>query len=281
MNNDLETMIRRIKVRIRADDPTVIEDAIKLTEQYPDESDTWQVLAHAYADDDNDLAAIAALSRGIESDPQRFVLFLERGQHEREIGNYGRAIADFSQALALCDEQNVDWCRRELHFMRAEALIQVGKKAEALTDLTHVPEDYTFWTTELRSKAELLALCADAAAPGNDGRYQGTPDPPKNPHDEWQLPEIPDEAEAAVARELGAEGLAKADATLLKWVPQGSRKVARVLYEAIEADDFEVTDALFCVYLRRLIALVDAGAIEAAGNVRRPRFSEVRLPNDS
>lgn len=32
------------------------------------------------------------------------------------------------------------------------------------------------------------------------------------------------------------------------------------------------------VTLRRLIALVDPGAIEGAGDLRRPRFSEVRLP---
>ena len=283
MANDLESLIRKIKVRIRAEDPTVIDDAVKLTEQYPKESDTWDVLAYAYAREDHYAEAIAALTRAIEINPRKIALVLKRGEHGLTIGDYHRAIADFSQALILSDEQNVDWCRRALHFLRAEALIQVGKKVEALADLAHLPEDYESYTTDLRTKAELLALCADASTPDNDGRYNGPAELPdeENAFDTWQLPDSPNEDEAACARELGDAGLAKADATLLKWVPQRFGKVARILAEAIEADDFKVTDALVCVYLRRLIALADSGAIEGAGNLRRPRFSEVRLPADA
>lgn len=281
MSNDLEFLVRRIRVRIRRDDPTAIDAAIRLTEQYPREASAWKTLAHAYAANDNYSAENAALSRAIELEPKQFVLLLERGRNELLLGNHDQAIADFSQALLLCDEQNVDWCRRELYFLRAEARVLISRKVEALADLTRIPEDYEFFTTEWRSKAELLALCADAVTADNDGRYQGPPEEPRvagvEPHN-WQLPESPDENEAMLTAQLGPEGLAKADATLLRWVPQRWAKVARVVSEAIEDDDFDPTDTLLSVYLRRLIALVDAGAIESAGNLRRPRFSEVRLP---
>jgi len=280
MSDDVELLIRRIKVRIRAEDPTVIEDAVRLTEQYPEESDAWKVLAYAHAKANKYSAAIAALSRAIEVNPQGLALFFERGQKELTMGNYERAVADFSQGLVLCAELSADCCRTGPHFLRAEALVQVGKKVEALADLAHVPEDYEFWTIELRSKADLLALCADVSSPGQDGRYQGPKDPPDEDEsvDEWQLPDTPDADETALADNLGADGLAKADATLLKWVRPQWHKVARVLCDTIETDDFAITDTLVRVYLRRLIALVDGGAIESAGNVRRPRFSEVRLP---
>lgn len=281
MSEDLEFLVRRIRVRIRREDPTVIDAAIKLTETYPQEASAWKALAHAYGANDNYAAENAALSRAIKLEPQQFVLRLERGRNELFLRNHDDAIADFSQALVLCDEQKVDWCRRELHFLRAEARILTSRKAEALADLAHLPEDYEFFTTEWRSKAELLALCADVVTPENDGRYQGSPEEPLPEGSEpvnWQLPDEPDEDEAILTAQIGTVGLAKADATLLRWVSHRWAKVVRVVCDAIEDDDFDPTDTLLSVYLRRLIALVDTGAVEAAGNLRRPRFSEVRLP---
>lgn len=292
MSDDLKLLVKRINVRIRAEDPTVVEAAVKLTEQYPQEPDAWKTLAQAYLSDDHYPEAIAALTRAIELDPQRILLFFQRGENELSLENYQRAIADFSQALVLCDRQNADWCRRDLHFLRAEALVLSGKTSEALSDLACVPDDYVNWAAEVPSKAELLALCADAVSPGNDGRYQGPADPSdESPvsldecahlliDDRSVLGESPNEDEVSIAQKLGAEGLAKADATILKWVPQRWAKVARILLEAIEADDLDVTDTLARVYLRRLIALVEAGKIEPAGNLWRPRFSEVRLPEN-
>jgi len=53
MSNDLKSLIRRIKVRLRAKDPTVMADAVKLTEQYPDEPDVWDTLAFVYSIEDH------------------------------------------------------------------------------------------------------------------------------------------------------------------------------------------------------------------------------------
>lgn len=280
MSNDLESLIRRIGVRIREDDPTVIEDAVKLAEQYPDEPRVWRTLANAYIHEDNYVAAIEAITQVIKLEPRKSVAFSDRGWYLLSQGDYERAIADFSDALVLAEQMGQESYYEGLYFMRAEAFVQVGKKSEALADLAYVREDYRFWTTELRTKADLLALCADAASPENDGRYTGKNDSPIDDEPvKWELPDVPDEEEAIAAEKLGAEGLAKADATLLKCVRQRWSKVARVLCDAIEADDFEIAHALVCVYLRRLIELADVGAIEVAGNIRRPRFSEVRLPD--
>jgi tetratricopeptide (TPR) repeat protein len=286
MSNDLKFLLRRINVRIRAEDPTVIEDAVKLTEQYPEESDAWAVLAFAYTImEDNYPAAIETMTRVIALAPREPAAFDRRGSYLLRAGDYERAIADFSHGLVLCDEWKSDYYRESFHFQRAEAFVQLGRKAEALADLAHVKDDYVFLTIEVRTKAELLALCADASSPDNDGRYNGPTDSTskedQEAFDKWQLPDSPDEKEAAAAQQLGAAGLAKAGATLLKWARPRFKKVARILYEAIEADDLDVTDTLVCVYLRRLIALVEAGALEGAGNLRRPRFSEVALPNNA
>lgn len=277
-NEELEAQLVRIRARIRAKNPLALDEAKKLTEQYPNESETWRVLAQAYEIDENYPAAIHALTVGLQCNPERVLLRIERGQNNVIVMDLGEAVADFSEALLLCDKQNAHWYKRDVHFQRAEALIQLGKKAEALADLACIPEDYEFITTEWRTKTELLALCADAITPENDGRYTGPPEQPDENEDKWELPDKPSEAEKALAAKLGPEGLAKADASLLKWIPKGSRKVARILGDAIEADDLHPNDAAVEVYLRRLIGLADKELIEVFGNIRRPRWSEVALP---
>ena len=55
-------------------------------------------------------------------------------------------------------------------------------------------------------------------------------------------------------------------------------KVARVVIDAIKAGRFSTDEERVQLYVRRTIALVSAGRLEAQGNLHRPRFSEVRLP---
>jgi hypothetical protein len=56
-------------------------------------------------------------------------------------------------------------------------------------------------------------------------------------------------------------------------------KVAMVIARALRAAGLDAFGS-GCVHLRarRVIALVESGALEAKGNLRRPRWSEVRLP---
>jgi hypothetical protein len=103
---------------------------------------------------------------------------------------------------------------------------------------------------------------------------------PPDDHAEWELPAQPDEAEAALASQLGEQGLAAIDETLKKHTPRRFRKVAAVVLDALKASRVPISNDYLNLYIRRVIALEDAGALEAQGNLRRPRWSEVRLPGE-
>jgi len=272
MSEELDRVITKIKYRIHHKDPTGFEDAVKLSEQYPESAEVWHTLAYAHETEDEYTAAIAAITRAIELSPKEPALFFERGGYALNTGEYERAVADFSQGLVLSDEFNWDYYREALHFMRAEAFVQLGKKAEALADLSHVADDRTYWTTKRRSKADLLALCGEEAP--MKGRIQSP-----EPEEPGGIPEYPDDEEAALAKELGEAGLAAVDAALLKHVIYRYQKASRVIIEALNCDGYSSRDdPRICLYARRLIALAEAGLIEARGNLYRPSRSEVRLP---
>jgi hypothetical protein len=68
-------------------------------------------------------------------------------------------VQDFSKALELCDFQENDYYREELHFWRAEAFLELGKQREALRDLAKVRDDFQSLTYILRTKQDLLHDC--------------------------------------------------------------------------------------------------------------------------
>ncbi|MDI1435477.1 hypothetical protein [Polyangium sorediatum] len=276
--------IMNINLRIRAKDPTAFDDAVEFTEQYPEIWEVWHTLAYAHESRGDYAAAIAAATRAMDLDGQQPVLFLDRGAYALLSGDYERAVADFSQGLILCDELDWDDYSDALHFLRAEALVQLGKKAEALADLSHIRDDYVFWTIKARSKAELFALCGKSLEPRPEVITRESLRLPKGRgrlfFENWVvLPDSPDEKEAALATKLGAAGLAAIDAALLKHTRDRAQKSARIIFEAIEACGFPRTDNHLRLFARRLIALAEAGAVVARGNLHRPGYSEVRLPD--
>ena len=96
--------------------------------------------------------------------------------------------------------------------------------------------------------------------------------------DDDELPLLPDEAEASLASQLGEQGLRAIDDALGKQARRTWLKVARVVFDALKAGGFEASnDASIHLHVRRVITLADAGVFEAQGNLRRPRWSEVRL----
>jgi hypothetical protein len=69
------------------------------------------------------------------------------------------------------------------------------------------------------------------------------------------------------------------DALLLAQVEPGWQKVASIIGKmVIVMKDFKTRDDERLT--QRVIALVDAGILEGAGNLRRWRFSEVRWPTE-
>ncbi|HET6842208.1 MAG TPA: DUF3658 domain-containing protein [Candidatus Angelobacter sp.] len=81
------------------------------------------------------------------------------------------------------------------------------------------------------------------------------------------------EQEARVAL-LAAAELERIDKCLLSLVTDRWQKVARIVGAAMAVLDQEFPDGF---YSQRIRHLVKSGIIEAAGNVDRMRYSEVRL----
>jgi hypothetical protein len=98
--------------------------------------------------------------------------------------------------------------------------------------------------------------------------------------DDDQVPASPTQGEAVLADALGVAGLASVDEAIVKASQRRWLKVARVVVDAIKAGGFSTEEEQVRLHVRRIIALVEAGTLEGQGNLRRPRFSEVRLPAD-
>jgi tetratricopeptide (TPR) repeat protein len=270
MDESLEVLLRKLNVRIWTKDAAAFEDIEKLAEQYPQEPKVWRTLACAHEAKGDHAAAIAAVTRAMALDAREPGLFLDRGYYALNARDYERAVADCSQGLDLQDEPNWGYYHDVLRMVRAAGFYRLGKKAEALADLSHIRDAYVLWKGELWSKEELAALCGGEAPAGD---RNGSPE-----SDKIVLPESPDEEEAALAAKLGEDGLEAVDAALLKHARARYLKAARVIADAINASGVPFDDNHFWLFARRLNLLADAGLLRARGNLHNPRRSEVRLP---
>ena len=97
-------------------------------------------------------------------------------------------------------------------------------------------------------------------------------------HDDDRVPDSPTEREISLAESLGERGMAAIDEAILSVAGPKWAKVAMVVVMALKASKFSTEDEHVRGHVRRIIALVNAGRLEAQGNLLRPRFSEVRLP---
>ena len=96
--------------------------------------------------------------------------------------------------------------------------------------------------------------------------------------DDWELPAVASDGEQVLAESLGPAGLGSIDDAIAKATQPRFSKVARVVSDAMKAGGYSGEEPEFELHVRRVIVLVDSGALEAQGNLRRPRFGEVRLP---
>jgi hypothetical protein len=96
--------------------------------------------------------------------------------------------------------------------------------------------------------------------------------------DDDELPDSPTPGEASLAASMGAARLAEIDGALARSARASWLKVARVVHDALESGQFDPRDdASLHLHVRRVSLLVAAGILEAKGDLRRPRWSEVRL----
>ena len=146
---------------------TAMSLANSLAAQYPDEPKVWSLRAHMHARSGSYAEAISDWTRAIELNSSRpstnpmlaLDLLLNRGADKFALGENESAIVDFTEALHLCDQYSTDDYRETLRFWRAEALLKLGKRRQALLDLANVRDNFQFWTYKLRTKAELVADC--------------------------------------------------------------------------------------------------------------------------
>jgi hypothetical protein len=82
----------------------------------------------------------------------------------------------------------------------------------------------------------------------------------------------------AQARLLSPAQLRRIDECLLSHVPHKFRKVAYVIGRTMLELDGEFPGIPGVFYGLRIKHLAESGAIEAAGNLGRMRYSEIRLP---
>jgi len=93
-----------------------------------------------------------------------------------------------------------------------------------------------------------------------------------------ELPLDPTEGERELMAQLGSSAIDAIDVTLRSQVTRSWSKVAYILLSALEANAFPPSEDCYVhLHLRRLIALVESGQLEAQGDLRNPRRSEVRL----
>src|SRR5437899_3018654 len=86
------------------------------------------------------------------------------------------------------------------------------------------------------------------------------------------------EQEALLIADLPAELVTRIDDALLAKATPQFQKVARIIVEMMRSfpDRPGIPDVY---YAQRIAKLVNAGLLESQGNLRRMRFSEVRLPS--
>jgi tetratricopeptide (TPR) repeat protein len=160
MSSDISRFISKAKELWRSGSPqAAISLANELVQKYPTEIRTWLLRAHLYNLNENHKEAIADLTHAININDMEPHLFYTRGTCSFALADYESALNDFSKGLQLCDYHNNDYYRGELHFWRAETLLKLGRKRDALADLVYVDEDHTSWTDKLRTKADLLKDC--------------------------------------------------------------------------------------------------------------------------
>jgi tetratricopeptide (TPR) repeat protein len=161
MSTNIDTLIAKAKELARKDDNQgAMLLANELIGKYPNEVRVWSLRGYLHSRNGNHIEAVSDLTCAIDIDGMDPYLFFSRGVDKFEIGDNQSAADDFTEGLDLCDRHRNDYYRETLLFWRAEALLRLGKKHEALLDLARVRDDFSFWTYKLRTKADLLNDCS-------------------------------------------------------------------------------------------------------------------------
>ncbi|MFP3567191.1 DUF3658 domain-containing protein [Paraburkholderia sp. SIMBA_030] len=87
--------------------------------------------------------------------------------------------------------------------------------------------------------------------------------------------------ELALVNSLTDEELRNIDAVIVQNVKRDYRKVAMVVGLAIMGNKKHIKGVKDIFYAERVRLMVEQGTLESVGNLRRMRYSEVRLPQST
>ena len=161
-------------------------------------------------------------------------------------------------------EENDDVVR--LHQLLDESLDRLSQVIHLINEIQH------------ESRQEAITNISHAVGHiWNAKRY--LPEDPRESPDEAPepLPPLTDE-QLDLVRRLSNEQVRKIDDALVSNASHQWRKVARIVMSTM----MELNDSLGLpdiYYAQRVLSLVDAGRLEAQGDLKYLRFSEVRLPS--
>lgn len=143
----------------RGDIKIALAQINKMIVEHPNESEVWSLRASFYARNKNYEEALADISQAIEISPEKAIFYFHRGRYNFSSENFFDALEDFTAALEKDSYRDITFTQ-VLYFFRVEAFIKLGKKEEALSDISYIHDDYQTWTFKLRSKADLIEDCS-------------------------------------------------------------------------------------------------------------------------
>ena len=160
MNRSLESLIaeaERLEKTGRSD--AALDMATALVKEHPNEIRAWSLRGYLHAMQCDFDAAASDVTEALSIDNTKIHLFHMRGRYRCLAGDSSGALKDFSRGLELCAQHSDNYYREDLHFRRAETLVQLRREKDAIADLAEVSDGYQVWTTELRTKEDLVERC--------------------------------------------------------------------------------------------------------------------------
>lgn len=94
--------------------------------------------------------------------------------------------------------------------------------------------------------------------------------------DDDELPEISSDEEEAFFKSIGEVGLEQIDDRILNALSDHWEKVAKVIFDAMQDGGFDFSEEIVDFHARRVVSLNGSGKLKSLGDLRKPRFSEIK-----
>lgn len=129
----------------------------------------YAVRAYAYARGRNYCKAIEDLTQAMHLLKEPHYAYM-RGQYYFREKKYTEAVSDFTTAMQWGRACDSFYYEHPALFFRAECWLRLRDPAAAKLDLGRVPEGTKIWTSKMRTREELLQVCAEMERRQDDRR---------------------------------------------------------------------------------------------------------------